>query len=224
MPNNLILVGGGGHCQSVIDVIEAEGTWNIVGILDVAHKVGKRVLGYEIIGTEAQVPSLIKEHFFLVTVGQIRTSEPRRRLFQLIGQAGGTFPTITSPHAYVSPHATLGEGSIIMHQALVNAGTSVGVNSIINSQALIEHGTRIGSHCHIATGAILNGDCQVGDHTFRWQSGHGVTRSDHRRAHHRRSRSSRNAIANRAGRIRRHSGAQSSFYCVIRLFLCLVLL
>ena len=182
MPNNLILVGGGGHCQSVIDVIEAEGTWNIVGILDVAHKVGKRVLGYEIIGTEAQVPSLIKEHFFLVTVGQIRTSEPRRRLFQLIGQAGGTFPTITSPHAYVSPHATLGEGSIIMHQALVNAGTSVGVNSIINSQALIEHSARIGNHCHIATGAILNGDCQVGDHTFvgsRATVLQGVTISEH---------------------------------------------
>lgn len=166
MPNNLILVGGGGHCQSVIDVIEAEGTRKIAGILDVVHKVGKRVLGYEIIGTETQVPFLAKEHHFLITVGQIRTSEPRGRLFQLIRQAGGIFPTITSPHAYVSPHATLGEGSIIMHQALVNAGTSVGVNAIINTQALIEHGTRIGSHCHIATGAIINGDCQIDDHTF----------------------------------------------------------
>ena len=159
-------MGGGGHCQSVIDVIEAEGTRKIVGILDVAHKVGKRVLNYEIIGTEAQVPSLVKEHCFLITVGQIQTSKPRTRLFELIRQAGGTFSTIISPHAYVSPHATLGEGSIIMHQALVNAGTSVGVNAIINTQALIEHGTRIGNHCHIATGAIINGNCQIGNHVF----------------------------------------------------------
>ena len=166
MPNNLILVGGGGHCQSVIDVIEAEGTRKIAGILDVAHKVGKRVLDYEIMGTEAQVPSLVKEHGFLITVGQIQTSEPRKRLFQRIKQAGGIFPIIVSPHAYVSPHATLGEGSIIMHQALVNAGALVGVNTIINSHVLIEHGTRIGSHCHVATGAIINGDCQIGDHTF----------------------------------------------------------
>ena len=166
MPNNLILVGGGGHCQSVIDVIEAEGTRKIAGILDVAHKVGKRVLNYKITGSEAQIPSLVKEHCFLITVGQIQTSEPRARLFQLIRQAGGIFPTIVSPHAHVSPYATLGEGSVVMHQALVNAGASVGINSIINSQALIEHGTRIGSHCHVATGAIINGNCQIDDHTF----------------------------------------------------------
>ena len=166
MPKHLILVGGGGHCQSVIDVIATTGTWTIAGILDVPHKVGKRVLGYDIIGTEAQVPSLIKEHHFLITVGQIQTSEPRARLFELIRQAGGVLPTIISLHAYVSPHATLGEGSVVMHRALINAGASVGVNSIINSQALIEHGTRIGSHCHVATGAIINGDCQIGDHTF----------------------------------------------------------
>jgi len=35
---NIILLGAGGHCKSCIDVIEAEGKFTIVGILDVANK------------------------------------------------------------------------------------------------------------------------------------------------------------------------------------------
>ncbi len=31
---NIVLVGGGGHCVSVIDVIENENRFNILGILD----------------------------------------------------------------------------------------------------------------------------------------------------------------------------------------------
>ena len=37
--NNLILIGGGGHCKSCIDVIEQENKFNITGILDVKEKV-----------------------------------------------------------------------------------------------------------------------------------------------------------------------------------------
>ena len=41
----LILLGGGGHCKSVIDVAECAG-YTILGILDRSEEVGKRVLGY----------------------------------------------------------------------------------------------------------------------------------------------------------------------------------
>ena len=166
MHRKLVLVGGGGHGQSVIDVIEAEGIWTIAGILDMPKKIGERVLGYEIMDTEQAIPLLATENAFLITVGQVRTSQPRERLFQIVRQAEGKLPVIVSPQAYVSPYATLGEGSVVIHQALVNAGAIIGVNAIINSQALIEHGARIGNHCHIATGAIINGDCRVEDRTF----------------------------------------------------------
>ena len=167
MKNKLILIGGGGHCQSVIDVVEATEKYEIVAIVDQAHKRGEKVSGYEITGTDDQLEQLVHpEVHFLITVGQIGSSGVRYQLYQKVRQAGGNFITVVSPWAYVSPRAVIRDGSIVMHNALINAYAQVGANTIINTKALIEHGTQVGSHCHVATGAIINGDCRVGDHVF----------------------------------------------------------
>jgi sugar O-acyltransferase (sialic acid O-acetyltransferase NeuD family) len=167
MQKEIILLGGGGHCKSVIDVIEQEGSFRIKGILDVPEKVGQEIIGYHIIGTEEELAALLKEtEHVLITVGQIRSSTIRLRLFEQAKAAGGQLPMIISPRAYVSRHARIGEGSIVMHDACVNSGARVGVNTIINSQALVEHDARIGDHCHISTGAVVNGDCKVRNHVL----------------------------------------------------------
>ena len=41
MKKPIILIGGGGHCKSCIDVIEQEGKYRIVGILDLPEMLGK---------------------------------------------------------------------------------------------------------------------------------------------------------------------------------------
>lgn len=167
MKHKLILVGGGGHCQSVIDVVEAIPRYEIVGVLDRAHKVGQYVSDYEIIGTEEQMASLVHpEVHFLVTVGQIASSRIRYQLFQKVKQVGGRLATVVSPRAYVSSRATVGEGSVVMHDALINTHAQIGSNTIVNTRALVEHGVQVGNCCHIATGAIVNGDCQIRDHVF----------------------------------------------------------
>jgi len=78
---DLILLGGGGHCKSCIDVIEQQGVYNIIGILDDKEKAGSNILGYEIIGTDDDIHALIKKiKYFFITVGQIRTPETRIKL------------------------------------------------------------------------------------------------------------------------------------------------
>jgi len=49
MKQSIILIGGGGHCKSCIDVIEQEGTFSIKGIVDKPEKKGQDVLGYTVI-------------------------------------------------------------------------------------------------------------------------------------------------------------------------------
>ena len=167
MKSKLLLVGGGGHCQSVIDVVESTQQYQIVGIVDQAHKIGEKVSGYEITETDTRLEQLVRpDTYFLITVGQIRNNDVRYRLYRQIQQAGGRFATVVSPRAHVSPRAVIGEGSIVMHDALINAHACIGVNTIINTKALVEHGTQVGDHCHLATGAIVNGDCQLYDHVF----------------------------------------------------------
>jgi sugar O-acyltransferase (sialic acid O-acetyltransferase NeuD family) len=166
MKDPLILIGGGGHCKSCIDVVEQEGRYAIAGILDKAELVGSRVFDYPVIGTDEDIARLSANHFFLVTVGQIKSPATRFAIYTQLKKTGAEIATIVSPRAYLSAHARIGEGSIVMHGATVNAGAFIGNNCIINSHALIEHDAVIHDHCHIATGAIINGGVVVHEQTF----------------------------------------------------------
>lgn len=167
MKPELILVGGGGHCRSVIDAIEEAGKFKIEGIVDVKENVGRNVLGYPVIGSDDDFEKLLRKYtFFLVTVGQIKNCVPRLRIYEMLKSMGAIMASIVSPTAYVSKHAHIGPGTVVLHGATVNAGVLIGENCIINSHALVEHDAVIGSHCHISTGAIINGGAKVGDRTF----------------------------------------------------------
>lgn len=161
----IILVGGGGHCKSVIDVAESAG-YTILGILDKPEEVGKRVLDYEVIGTDDDIPNYVDKAEFVITVGQVKSSAIRRKIDALIKQAGGRLATIVASDAYISNYATIGEGSVIMHKAFVNAGAIIGRNCIINTMANIEHDCRIDDFCHVSTGAMVNGETQIGNNVF----------------------------------------------------------
>ena len=163
----ILLIGAGGHARSCIDVIEQEGRFQVAGLVGLQHEVGHRVLGYPVLATDAALPDLILSYLnVFISIGQIETAEPRLRVFDALQKMGRELPVIVSPLAYVSKHATLGAGTIVMHGAIVNAGASVGRNCIINSQALVEHDAAIADHCHIATAAVINGGVHIGAGTF----------------------------------------------------------
>lgn len=162
---NLILVGGGGHCKSVIEAAESAG-YNILGVLDTPENVGKPVLAYSIIGTDDDIPQYVDKAEFIITVGFIKNPAIRIRIYNRIKEAGGKLATIIASTARVSKYATIGEGSVIMHQAFVNAGAQIGANCIINTYCNIEHDALVGSQSHISTGTMVNGDCKVGERVF----------------------------------------------------------
>tara|TARA_E500000178_G_scaffold354439_1_gene423402 strand:+ start:1371 stop:1949 length:579 start_codon:yes stop_codon:yes gene_type:complete len=165
--SKIVLIGGGGHCKSVIDVVEQEAKFKIAGIVDKPEFLNFKILGYPIIGNDLDLPSLAKEYkYALITVGQILSPLLRIKLYNLAIKAGFTFPTIMSPSAYVSKHSKVGKGTIIMHDTLVNANTTIEDNCIINSKVLIEHDCLISDHCHISTNAIINGGVKIGSKCF----------------------------------------------------------
>jgi sugar O-acyltransferase (sialic acid O-acetyltransferase NeuD family) len=165
MNKQLILVGGGGHCKSVIDVVESIG-YSILGILDVPENVGKPLLDYTIIGTDEQIPEYVNQADFLVTVGQIKSAALRIKIHDKIVQAGGKLATIVAPTAHVSKYAQVGAGSVIMHHTFVNANAVVGTGCIVNTYASIEHDVVVGNFCHLATGVIVNGSTHIGNNCF----------------------------------------------------------
>lgn len=163
----LILIGGGGHCKSCIDVIEQENKYTIAGIVDIKEKIGQTILGYPIIGTDDDL-SVISQKYdhFLITIGQLKNPSLRIKLFKKIKDLNGSFPVIISPNAYVSKHAIIEEGTIIMNNSIVNASCKIGKNCIINTNSLIEHDSIIGDDCHISTSSTINGECKLGNRIF----------------------------------------------------------
>lgn len=163
----IVLVGGGGHCRACIDVIESGNRFQISGIVDIKEKLHQKVSGYEIIACDDDLPLLAKEYeHLLITMGAIANLGRRSDIYGAVKKTGGHFPVVVSPHAYVSKHAVIDEGTIVMHRAVINSNARIGKNCIINTGALVEHDVTVGDHCHISTASVMNGGCEVGQRVF----------------------------------------------------------
>ena len=161
------MIGAGGHAHSCIDVLEKENQFEIAGLIEKDQSLNEKSLGYPVIGKDDDL-KILREQYknALITVGQIKSAETRMKLYKLLKELDFTLPIIVSPQAYISKHAQIGEGSIIMHGVIINANAKIRNNCIINNNSLIEHDAVIGDHCHISTGAIINGEVSVGNKTF----------------------------------------------------------
>lgn len=165
--DELLLIGAGGHAGACVDVIQQSGSYRIAGLIVPPGDTQSHYLDQPVLGTDDDLCELSQHYSLaLVTVGQILSCGIRRRLFHGALALGFGFPVVTSPHAYVSSHAMIGAGSIVMHQALINANATVGHNCIVNSGALVEHDASIGDHCHVSTKAIVNGQVNIGSGSF----------------------------------------------------------
>lgn len=164
---NIVLIGGGGHCKSCIDVIESTGLYNIKGILDLPSEFGKKVLNYSVIGNDDNIEKYhLEGDCFIITAGQIKSASLRKKLFERLIKINAQIETIVASTARVSVYSKIGKGTIVMHHTLVNADAEIGENCIINSSSTIEHDVKIGNHSHISTNSVVNGDCKIGSENF----------------------------------------------------------
>lgn len=167
MSKGLLLVGAGGHARSCIEVIESAGL-RIFGLIDRdARMLGCDVLGYPVLGSDTELLKFAKESSGgLIAVGQIGRPKIRVDLYEMLVTNGIDPTSIFASTAHVARHASVGKGTVVMHQAVINSGARVGVNCIVNTGAIVEHDVEIGDHCHVAIGAIVGGGARIGAGSF----------------------------------------------------------
>jgi len=161
---NICMIGAGGHCRAVLDVIDSIKTYSISfgGYIKIARVIeDSRYLKKE----DWDELCALYSHFF-IAVGQIKDPKPRAAIANEILKRDGKLVTLISPCAYVSQRAHVEEGTIIMHKAVVNTNARIGRNCIINTGAIVEHDAKVGDYCHISTGAVVNGGASVFDCCF----------------------------------------------------------
>ncbi len=168
MDKKIVLVGGGGHCKSVLDSLWRACPGAEPVIVDASLPAGSEVLGAKVVGGDEVLPALFgagcRQAF--VTIGSILSTAPRRKVAEALKALGFAFPNIVDPSAVVSPFAAHGQGIFIGKNAVVNAGASVGDHAIVNTAAVIEHDSAVGAFAHVSVGAVLCGNVHVANDAF----------------------------------------------------------
>lgn len=163
--DNLILVGGGGHCKSVLDSIKTSMNFNVVGIIDIKDNVGSFIDDIEIIGTDEDYNKFYSSgiNYAFITIGSMKSTVIREQIYSELNSIGFKFPTIIDTSAIVSINAQIGHGTFIGKGAIINSNSKIGQNCIINSGAIVEHDCSIGNFTHLAPGATLSGAVKIGN-------------------------------------------------------------
>lgn len=164
MSKKLLLIGGGGHCHSVLDSVLTLNEYDDIGIID---SIDSSFSGISVIGTDEDVPNLFNDgwRYAFITVGSIGNTEVRTRLYKMVKEIGLFIPTIIDSTAVIGTNVTIGEGVFIGKRAIINTGSQIGTCSIINTGAIIEHDCTINDFSHISPGAILCGQVTIGNDT-----------------------------------------------------------
>ena len=160
----VVIIGSGGHAKVVIELVRAEGKYQIKGCTGLGES--GFVLGdVPILGTDSVLPAMLangtKKAF--VAIGD---NHLRLRLLAQVSEMGFEVINAVSPNAVVSPSATLGRGIAIMAGAIINASAKIGDGAIINTNAGVDHDCRIGNGAHIGPGSALAGNVEIGCESF----------------------------------------------------------
>lgn len=157
----LLLIGGGGHCSSILDSVLSIGEYDDIGIVD---EVDSNIFGISVIGKDSDIPQLVKKGWneAFITVGSIGNAATRKKLYEMIKSYNISVATIIDPSAVIARGVGIKEGTYVGKNVVINSNSDIGICSIINTGAIIEHGCVVGDFSHISPGAILCGDVCIG--------------------------------------------------------------
>lgn len=167
MKCKLLLIGAGGHCKIILDLLLHSQEYEVVGIIDLKERLQDNIFGVKVIGTDLDIPKFFKKgikHCF-ISIGSVGDPSLRIKMYNIARKSRFVFPNLIHPSALISSRASLGDGNYIAPGVIINVGTRIGNNCIINTGAVIEHDCAIGDFVHIASGVTLGGNVSVNRNT-----------------------------------------------------------
>lgn len=167
MVKKILLIGGGGHCLSVLDSLLESKEYNEIAIIDTKDKINDDILGVKIIGTDEDLTQLFEDgyRYAFISIGSIGNPKLRIRLYNLVKSIGYNVPIIADKSSVISKKAKLSEGVYVGKGAIINVGSVIRECAIINTGAIIEHECIINEFAHISPGTVLSGNVKIGKYT-----------------------------------------------------------
>lgn len=161
----IFVIGSSGHAKVVIDIIEQAGKYEIVGLLSRDQAAGEFVYGYEILGKEVELSTILKTNpaeGFIIAVGDNAT---RAKVADFFVENYPQLEVVSAihPSTIIGRDVKISAGTVVMAGAVINPSTLIGKHCIINTRAAIDHDNVIGDFTSIAPGVTTGGDCTIGE-------------------------------------------------------------
>jgi acetyltransferase EpsM len=167
-PSSIFIYGGGGHAKSLIELIQVQNNFRVIGIIDDRLPIGEKVLGIPVLGGVGALEKYFRHGLrnAVNAVGGIGDIHARINIFETLKTVGFEFPILVHPTSFVEPSAKLSPGVQIMPHAYVGSDAQIGFGTIINTSAVISHDCSVGDYSNISPGALLAGGVLIGSETL----------------------------------------------------------
>lgn len=167
-PQQLVLLGCGGHARSVADVALFNTPNLRLLFVDENARDNETIWGFSVVKHLPKDATDIHIAF--------GSNEARERLY-----VEHNPKSVISKKAHFGKNTTIGKGCFIAHLAYVGPDVTVGNTTILNTACVVEHEVRIGNFCHIAPNTTICGRVTIGDSVWVGVGGiikEGVTIAD----------------------------------------------
>src|SRR5271155_5798489 len=120
-PARVVVIGCAGHARVVLEILESDKNFQVVGLLDTFKPITTSVQGYQVIGSDDDLPGLFAANIcdgVFVAVGDnwVR-SQIVKRIKERVPQAN--FVSAVHRSAQISPNVSIGAGTVIMAGVVV---------------------------------------------------------------------------------------------------------
>ncbi len=163
----VVVVGAGGFGREVVAACASGATVDgrpaqVLGFVDDADDLGV-VSGTPVLGGVelARAGGPLEDVRVVVSVGNPRRFDVRRRIVAALGRRRADFATVVHPGAHLSPSVDLGVGTVVLAGVVGTADVTVGDHVAIMPGAVLTHDVVVGDHATLASGVLLGGGVHV---------------------------------------------------------------
>ena len=138
---NIVIFGASGHGSVVLDCIEKEGKYNVVGFIDSFKKKGSVQSGYEILGSVYDLPYLKDKYNLFGGIVAIGDNWTRQIIVKKINVIIPNFNFISAihPSVVIGRNVKIGNGVAIMAGVIINANSRIYDHCILNTYSSLDH-------------------------------------------------------------------------------------
>lgn len=149
------IYGASGHGKVVLDILNSTKEYKLGYVFD----DDETLKSFKNCNIDISLDVKKLQEFPLVfTIGNNRT---RKEIVEKIKHR--VAPPMIHSNAVKSPSAIVGDGTVVMAGAVINADVKIKKHVIVNTGAVVEHDCLLDDYVHISPNAALAGDVHVGE-------------------------------------------------------------